>query len=110
MAHQLQTIRKRSTFVLIKNKGKIIRGKTFNIRILQNDNLDNSIYVGFTATKRIGKAVFRNKAKRRMRELAKKVLTKYGKINYYYVFIAKNKILDESFKSQQAYLEKTILL
>ena len=98
MAHHLETIRKRSTFLLIRHKGKVKHGKSFNVQHLNDQSLDNSIYVGFTATKKIGKNVKRNKAKRIMRELAKKVISKYGKINSYYVLIAKSQIFDISFR------------
>lgn len=48
------------------------------------------IRVGFTATKRIGNAVVRNRAKRRLRALARCVLPQYGLPGYDYVFIARN--------------------
>ena len=108
MAHQLETIRKRAIFIMTRKKGKILHGKTFNIQILENQNLNNLIYVGFTATKRIGKAVKRNKAKRIMRELARKVITKYGKINSYYVLIAKPSIFENSFHSQEIELKNLV--
>ena len=62
-------LRKRTIFTFI----------FFNIQILKDMNLDNNINVGYTATKRLGNAIKRNKAKRIMRELAKKVISKYGK-------------------------------
>ena len=73
MAHSLKVISKRSTFVLVRSKGKFIKGESFNLQFLENSILENRIYVGYTATKRLGNAVKRNKAKRIMRELAKKV-------------------------------------
>jgi len=44
-----------------------------NIQILQNQDLENSIGVGYTASKKIGNAVKRNRAKRYER-LARKLL------------------------------------
>ena len=72
MAQTLFTIKKRSTFVMIRNQGEFIKSKNMNIQILHNQNLENSIGVGYTASKKIGNAVKRNRAKRIMRELAKK--------------------------------------
>ena len=60
--------------------------------------------MGYTATKKIGNAVKRNKAKRIMRELAKKILIK-GKINSYYVLIAKSSILQTKFEKLLLELE-----
>ena len=108
MAHTLNTISKRSTFVMIHRKGKILKSKAFNIQFLKDENLNQSIYVGFTATKRLGNSVKRNKAKRIARELARKVISKYGKKNSYYVLIAKSSIFEIPFHSQEIELKKII--
>ncbi len=98
MAPQIFTIKKRATFVQIRDKGIFIRSRNINVQKLFGQNLDGKIGVGYTATKKLGNAVKRNRAKRIMRELAKKVLIK-GKINSYYVLIAKISILDVKFKN-----------
>tara|TARA_B100000686_G_C16585231_1_gene860356 strand:- start:512 stop:841 length:330 start_codon:yes stop_codon:yes gene_type:complete len=108
MAQFIHTIRKRTTFLLIRKKGKMIKGKTFNIILLKDLNLENKILVGYTATKRIGNAIKRNKAKRIMRELSRKIIAEYGKINTYYVMIAKSSIFDIPFISQKNELKKLI--
>ena len=107
MAQQIFTIKKRSTFVMIRNNGEFIKGKNMNIQILHNQDLENSIGVGYTASKKIGNAVKRNKAKRIMRELARKIIIN-GKINSYYVLIAKSSILDEKFDKLILELKKNI--
>ena len=43
-----------------------------------------------------------------MRELAKKVISKYGKINCYYVLIAKTSLLKKPFSNLKIELEKKI--
>ena len=48
------------------------------------------IRVGFTATKRVGGAVVRNRAKRRLREAAHALLPAFGRPGHDYVFIARN--------------------
>ena len=96
MAQKLFTIKKRTTFVMIRNNGFYIRGKNINLQVLHNQNLEKSIGVGYTASKKIGNAVKRNKAKRIMRELARKIIIN-GKINSYYVLIAKSSLLNEKF-------------
>ena len=81
---------------MVRNEGTFIKGKNLNIQILDNQSLEESIGVGYTASKKIGNAVKRNKAKRIMRELARKIIIN-GKINSYYVLIAKNSLLNEKF-------------
>ena len=107
MAHKLFTIKKRSTFLMIRNNGSFIKGKNINIQILHNQNLENSIGVGYTASKKIGNAVKRNKVKRIMRELARKIIIN-GKINSYYVLIAKSSLLDEKFNNLLIELKEKI--
>ena len=109
MAVELITIKKRSTFVLIRQKGKFLRGKSINIQILEKFSEKGSISLGYIATKRIGNAVKRNKAKRILREISKKVIAKYGKINSYYVLIAKHSILNSSMIEVESELKKLIL-
>ena len=108
MALTLQTIKNRSTFIQIKNNANFIRGKSINVQFLEDSSLNEVIAVGFTATKKVGNAVKRNKAKRLMRELARKVLIKYGKINSYYVLIAKNTIFSTPFATLEMELIKSI--
>ncbi len=83
---------------MIRNEGLFIKGKNINIQILDNQKLEKSIGVGYTASKKVGNAVKRNKAKRIMRELARKIIIK-GKINSYYVLIAKSSLLNEKFEN-----------
>jgi ribonuclease P protein component len=48
-----------------------------------------TIRIGFTATKRIGNAVIRNRAKRRLREAARQIIPLHGLAGYDYVLIAR---------------------
>ncbi len=92
---------------MVRNEGEFIKGKNMNIQVLHNQELEKSIGVGYTASKKIGNAVKRNKAKRIMRELARKVIIK-GKINSYYVLIAKASLLEEKFSNLLVELEEKI--
>ena len=73
MALKINTIKKRSTFIFVKEKGRFVRSNSFNVQMLKDTSLQDMIKVGYTATKRLGNAVKRNKAKRLMRELTRKV-------------------------------------
>ena len=108
MALKINTIKKRSTFIFVKEKGRLVRSNNFNVQMLNDMNLQDMVKVGYTATKRLGNAVKRNKAKRLMRELTRKVLPKYGKINFYYVLIAKTSIYETPFLELEKELKKII--
>ena len=92
---------------MVRNEGKFVKSKNMNIQILHNQNLENSIGIGYTASKKVGNAVKRNKTKRIMRELARKILIN-GKINSYYVLIAKNSIFSTNFITLEIELKKLI--
>ncbi|RGP38823.1 ribonuclease P protein component [Pseudotabrizicola alkalilacus] len=47
------------------------------------------VQVGFTASKKIGNAVFRNRAKRRLREIARAVLPQLAQPGWDYVLVAR---------------------
>jgi len=53
------------------------------------DDGDDAIRLGFTATKKIGNAVVRNRAKRRLREAARLMVPTHGLPGHDYVFIAR---------------------
>mgnify|MGYP001296455199 CR=1 FL=1 len=108
MAQSITSIKKRSTFLYVRDKGRSIHSNSFVIQILEDNKLNESIAIGYTASKKLGNAVTRNKAKRRMRELARKVISKYGKINFYYVLIAKIPLLKMPFKDLEIELERKI--
>ncbi|NPD17682.1 ribonuclease P protein component [Xinfangfangia sp. D13-10-4-6] len=50
---------------------------------------DPQTRIGFTASKKVGNAVLRNRAKRRMREVARQVLHLMGQPGWDYVLVAK---------------------
>ena len=56
------------------------------------------IMTGYTATKRIGNAVIRNKSKRRLRAIARDVLPHYAAPGVDYVFIARLSTAECNFK------------
>ena len=90
---KLQTLKKRKEFVLSNKFAKKIFSKNFIIQKYANlDDKDTSLKFGFTATKKIGNAVSRNRAKRRMRSLVsrfiKEDLTCFDKQSSY-VLVAK---------------------
>ncbi len=53
--------------------------------------------VGFTASRKVGGAVVRNRAKRRLRALARSVLTISGRAGHDYVLLARAATLTRSF-------------
>ena len=53
---------------------------------------DGAIRVGFTCSKKVGNAVARNRAKRRLREAARMVLPEIGRPGWDYVLIGRRDV------------------
>ena len=72
---KLQTLKKRKEFVLSNKFAKKIFSKNFIIQKYTGlGDKNSSLKFGFTATKKIGNAVNRNRAKRRMRSLVSRFI------------------------------------
>ena len=90
---KLGRLRKRAEFLFVADKsfGQYAARPGLVIQMRKNETRDLGIHVGFTATKRIGNAVIRNRSKRRLREIARAVLPELGRAGHDYVFIARDK-------------------
>jgi ribonuclease P protein component len=93
---KLQTLKHRKDFVLSNKFAEKIYSKNFIIQKYTNsDSIDLNLKFGFTATKKIGNAVVRNRAKRRMRALVSRFVKE--DINFFdnkssYVLVAKSSL------------------
>jgi len=56
---------------------------------------DGPIGVGFTCSKKVGNAVARNRAKRRLRAAAQQIIPNYGQRGYDYVLIGRRDVTAE---------------
>jgi ribonuclease P protein component len=83
---------KRSEFLACAQAPSHAKGAVVVQALARGDD-DDRIRVGFTATKRIGGAVERNRAKRRMREAARALLPQFASPGVDYVIIARGGVL-----------------
>ncbi|WP_298914560.1 ribonuclease P protein component [uncultured Algimonas sp.] len=86
---KLGTLRKRSEFLHVRDGDYAARGAVV-VQVRANP-AHGAVRYGVTATKRIGNAVTRNRAKRRLREIAKALLPELGRPGHDYVLIARDR-------------------
>jgi ribonuclease P protein component len=91
-APSIDRLKKRAQFLAAAQGPSCARGAVVIQRLAQPDR--PGLAVGFTATKRIGGAVQRNRAKRRLREAARLLLPLHGEPKHDYVFVARAGVID----------------
>lgn len=88
----LQKLTKRAQFLFVRAGFRASRSAvTVEAR---RRGEDGPIGVGFTASKKVGNAVIRNRARRRLREAARQVLPQHGLAGVDYVLVARQSTPD----------------
>ena len=109
---KLVTLKKRRDFVLSNKLGQKNHNKNFILQEYCNPYIsDQGLTFGFTATKRIGNAVKRNRAKRRMRSLINSCLkndNNFFKGNSSYVLVAKKPLIRASFTNLKDEIKESL--
>ena len=87
-APPIERLKKRAAFLAAAKGASAMRGAVMVQAVDRGDGRE-AIGVGFTATRRIGGAVVRNRAKRRLREAARRLVPLHGRPGHDYVLIAR---------------------
>jgi len=88
--YNIITLKKRKDFLRVASARCYIA--TYNVVVQAARHLSDTdnIYVGYTATKKIGNAVIRNRSKRRLRAVVRDVLEHFALPNVDYILIARD--------------------
>ena len=88
----LQRLTKRAQFLHVRGG---VRAARPNVLVeARRRAQDGPMGLGFTASKKVGGAVIRNRAKRRLREAARQLLPKHGLAGVDYVLVARQSTPD----------------
>ena len=100
-------LKRKDQFAYVFKSGKFLSLDTIVIQYSKRKEkfISANPRFGFIASKKVGNAVKRNFAKRRLKALEKIILS-YGCKKLDYVFVAKKKILSESFSKISIDLKK----
>lgn len=110
---EITVIAKRTDFLSIQHQGvkqiapDVVLQAGYRADEKHHDN--SAIRVGFTASRKIGNAVHRNRAKRRLRAWVRLYLQELGMNGADYVFIARRGILSEPWSEVEQNLKKAVL-
>lgn len=83
---QSRRLKKNSQFRLVYSEGTREAGTRVVIYVLKRDS--DGVVPGFVASKKIGKACQRSRAKRLMREIFRRLKDRFGEQNLWIVFVA----------------------
>lgn len=84
----IERMRKRPQFLACAKAPSCAKGAVV-VQARPRDDGSETVRAGFTATKRVGNAVVRNRARRRLREAVRLLLPQLGRPGFDYVFIAR---------------------
>lgn len=87
----LQVMKTRADFVAA-SKARYQTAPGLTVQMRNRDDGDPSVRVGFTCSKKVGNAVARNRAKRRLREIARLDLPALAEPGHDYVLIGKKDV------------------
>ncbi|MDZ4692540.1 ribonuclease P protein component [Terricaulis sp.] len=88
----LQRLTKRAQFLFVRQGARASR--PFVLIEARRRAEDGPIGVGFTASRKVGSAVLRNRAKRRLREAARRLIPEHGLAGVDYVLVARQQTPD----------------
>lgn len=97
----IESLRKRHEFLSLRDKGHKEVTKYFVMQARDTKQPHLPLY-GLTASKKIGNAVIRNRARRRLRALVRLHLAPHARTGWHYGLIARYALGDASFQALEA--------
>lgn len=103
-AQQLERIKKRPEYLAVANTRRRWVTPSFILQAKPGEG-DSHPRAGFTTSKKVGNAIARNKARRRLKEAARKIMPEKGSTGWDYVFIGRQAATDYPFTKMLSDIE-----
>ncbi len=95
---KITRLTKRQDFLALTKKGSKVFSASVVMQARQRQGELTGIRIGFTASRKVGNAVERNRAKRRMRAAAAEIFPARAQQGWDYVIIARSTVLTHDYK------------
>ncbi len=103
--HKQWRLKRRNDFKKVYTNGKSIANRTLVLYLRSNSDVDEYRF-GISVSKKIGKAVVRNRVKRLIKEAIRSIIRKYSiKKNIDVVIIARKPVIDLEFAQVESSVE-----
>ena len=99
MAETLDRLTRRADYLRLGQSGLKAVTPAFVLQAAPSKDGVGAVSVGFTASRKVGKAVDRNRARRRLKELARLYLGQWASDGTDYVLIARGAAVDRPFSA-----------
>lgn len=111
MQNNLILIKKRPDFLRAAKYGqKVVKsGLVLQVVRTQNQSEPPVVRIGYTASKKVGNAVCRNRAKRRLRALCAELFPLEAMVGYDYVIIARHATINRPYQKLYKEMKEALL-
>lgn len=104
----LERLRRRRDFLRVAAAGRKAATGTLVLQAAPRLVADDAAGLGFTCSRKVGNAVARNRARRRLREVARRLLPRAGRAGIDYVLIGRKETVTCPFRTIERDLERAL--
>ena len=97
MTRAVETLKRRREFLRVTRAHRSSAARGLVLQASVSDMISEKVRVGFTASRKVGNAVKRNRARRRLRAAVEKVMPLHAAEGFDYVVIARAATVERSF-------------